>query len=302
MEDQIRLAAFNWLRELVALNGDVLPRLLLEKGFEFEGERITLIGPQGIWKPKVFEQIPLSITTIYEGPYEDSFTKEGFLQYRYRGTDPFHRVNIGLREAMRKQVPLIYFHSIVPGKYLSVWPVFIIADDPATLSFTIAADDVSSIKHYLTSGGSTMVSDGQEYAKRNYITSAVKNRLHQKSFRERVLQAYKEQCAFCRLKHTQLLDAAHIISDSEELGDPIVSNGLSLCKIHHAAFDCNIIGVSPDFIIEVRDDVLHEVDGPMLKHGIQELQSQKIILPYSKSSWPDRERLDIRYRRFRETG
>ena len=94
--------------------------------------------------------------------------------------------------------------------------------------------------------------------------------------------------------------AAHIISDSEEFGEPIVSNGLSLCKIHHAAFDCNIIGVSPDFIIEVREDVQHEVDGPMLKHGIQELQSQKIILPHSKGSWPDREKLDIRYRRFRD--
>lgn len=143
-----------------------------------------------------------------------------------------------MREAMRKQVPLINFHSIVPGKYLSVWPVFIIEDDPGSLSFTLAADDASSIQHYLIGENTYMVSEGQEYAKRNYITSAVKNRLHQKSFRERVLQAYKEQCAFCRLKHIQLLDAAHIISDSEELGDPIVSNGLSLCKIHHAAFDC----------------------------------------------------------------
>ena len=302
MEDQIRLAAFNWLKEQVALNVDVLPRALLEKGFEFHGQRITLVGPQGIWKPKLFEQIPLSITTIYDGPYEDSFTKDGFLQYRYRGTDPFLKVNIGLREAMKKQVPLIYFHSIVPGKYLSVWPVFIIQDDPGSLSFTMAADDASSIDNYLFGKNAYMVSDSKEYAKRNYITSAVKIRLHQKSFRERVLHAYKEQCTFCRLKHIQLLDAAHIISDSEELGDPIVSNGLSLCKIHHAAFDCNIIGVTPDFKIEIREDILHEIDGPMLKHGIQEFQNQKIILPYSKGLWPDRDRLDIRYRKFRETG
>ncbi|NJD04565.1 MAG: HNH endonuclease [Ruminiclostridium sp.] len=302
MEDQIRLVAFNWLKEQIALSGDVLPRTLLERGFEFNSQRITLIGPQGIWKPRQFEKIPLSVTTIYEGPYEDSFTKEGFLQYRYRGTDPFHRANIGLREAMKKQVPLIYFHSIVPGKYLSVWPVFIIEDDPGSLSFTLAADDISSIQHYLMGENTYMVSESKEYAKRNYITSAVKNRLHQKSFRERVLQAYKEQCAFCRLRYIQLLDAAHIISDGEEMGDPIVTNGLSLCKIHHAAFDCNIIGVTPDFKIEVRDDILHEIDGPMLKHGIQELQNQKIVLPYGKGLWPDRDRLDIRYHKFRETG
>ena len=86
------------------------------------------------------------------------------------------------------------------------------------------------------------------------------------------------------------------------MGDPIVINGLSLCKIHHAAFDSNIIGITPDFKIEIREDILRETDGPMLKHGIQELQSQKIILPSSRNLWPDRERLSIRYAKFRETG
>ena len=147
-----------------------------------------------------------------------------------------------------------------------------------------------------------MVADGTEYAKRNYITSTVKNRLHQKSFRERVLLAYKEQCSFCRLKHVQLLDAAHIIPDGEEMGDPVVINGLSLCKIHHAAFDSNLIGVTPDFRIEVREDILRETDGPMLKHGIQELQSQKIILPHDRDLWPDRDRISIRYARFKAVG
>ncbi len=302
MEDKIRLAAFKWLEEQTIINGDVLPRTLLEKGFEYEGQRITLVGPQGIWKPKIFEQIPLSITTIYNGPYEDSFTKDGFLIYRYRGTDPFHRANLGLREAMKRQVPLIYFHSVVPGKYLAVWPVFVIYDDPTSLSFKLAADDVNSIKNYADKTKSTVIAERDEYVIRNYITSTVKVRLHQKSFRERVLQAYKEQCAFCRLKYTALLDAAHIISDTEELGDPIVTNGLSLCKIHHAAFDSNLIGVTPDFNINVREDILQEKDGPMLKHGIQELQNQKIILPHNKSLWPDRERLAIRYEMFKQTG
>jgi len=142
----------------------------------------------------------------------------------------------------------------------------------------------------------------RKYAKRSYITASIKNRLHQKSFRERVLQAYREQCTFCKLKFVELLDAAHIISDGEELGDPIVINGLSLCKIHHAAFDANIIGVTPDYQIKVREDILQETDGPMLRHGIQELQNQKIILPSNKSMWPDRDRLMIRYAKFRDAG
>jgi len=305
MEEQIRVAAFNWLAEQIQIYGDVLPRNLLEKGFLFNNQRITLIGPQGIWKPKVFEQIPLTITTVAGGPYDDFFTKDGFLIYRYRGTNPNHRDNVGLREAMKRQVPLIYFHGVVKSKYLAIWPVYIIRDDPATLSFTIAEDMPGSIKQYLNNNSYNKlpyVADDDTYYKRSYITSTIKQRLHQKSFRERVLEAYSCQCAFCRLRHVELLDAAHIIYDSEELGEPIVNNGLSLCKIHHAAFDSNIIGVTPDYKLVVREDILEEIDGPMLRHGIQQLHEQKIILPKSKKLWPDQNRLKIRYKRFREVG
>jgi len=302
MEEQIRLAAFNWLKEQTMLYGEVLPRTLLEKGFEYNGQRVTLIGPKGIWKPKVFKNVPLSISTVYNGPYDDSITNDGFLQYRYRGIDPFHRDNVGLREAMKKQIPLIYFYGIVPGKYLAVWPVYIINDNPTSLTFTLAADDITTIENHLFNSFSSNVSDNSEIAVRKYITSSVKQRLHQKAFRERVLLAYSQQCAFCRIRHIQLLDAAHIIPDGEELGDPIVNNGLALCKIHHAAFDSNIIGVTPDYIIEVREDVLKEKDGPMLKHGIQQLQHNKIILPHDKEMWPDRERLYIKYTKFKQTG
>ena len=302
MEEKIRLAAFQWLKEQVALHGDILPRTLLEQGFYYNGQRITLIGPQGIWKPKVFEKIPLSITTVYNSPYDDSLSGDGSFIYRYRGTDPFHRDNVGLREAMKREIPLIYFFGVVPSKYLAVWPVFIVNDNPNTLSFTVVADDMASIQNYLFGNTTKFISEDSQNAVRKYITSTVKNRLHQKAFRERVLLAYRQQCAFCRLKYALLLDAAHIIPDGEELGDPIVNNGLSLCKIHHAAYDSNIIGVTPDYKIEVREDILHETDGPMLKHGIQELQSTKIILPHDKKAWPDRERLEIKYSRFKQTG
>ncbi|TFH46735.1 MAG: hypothetical protein E4G94_01800 [ANME-2 cluster archaeon] len=60
--------------------------------------------------------------------------------------------------------------------------------------------------------------------------------LHQRGFRERVLLAYHTQCSFCRIKHAELLDAAHIIPDSEPKSLPVVPNGISLCKLHHAGF------------------------------------------------------------------
>jgi putative restriction endonuclease len=300
MEELIRLAAFNWLKDQTTVYGDVLPWDLVQKGFVFNDERITLIGQSGIWKPRVFEKVPISITTTYNGPYEDESFDDGSFTYKYRGTDPFHRDNIGLREAMKNRIPLIYFVALLPGKYKAIWPVYITNDNPATLSFSVQADDSSSIISSLQNSPVEAVSDDYENARRSYITSSVKSRLHQSSFRERVLRAYREQCAFCKLKHTELLDAAHIISDGDEMGEPLIVNGLSLCKIHHAAFDSNIVGVRPDYKITVREDILIETDGPMLKHGIQELQDKNIILPTSKNSWPDVERLTIRYEKFRE--
>ena len=68
MEEQIRLAAFQWLKNYCELHGDVIPRSVLADGFVFKQERITLLGPSGIWKPRQFQIIPLSITTILGGP------------------------------------------------------------------------------------------------------------------------------------------------------------------------------------------------------------------------------------------
>ena len=136
---------------------------------------------------------------------------------------------------------------------------------------------------------------------RKYATRQMIQRLHQGTFRERVLEAYREYCAICNLKHRELLDAAHIIPDNLG-GKPVVPNGLSLCKIHHAAFDQNIIGVTPDYKIHVREDILHEIDGPMLKHGIQEMHGNKLILPRSFTSRPNRDWLEERYEIFKKIG
>ena len=129
-DTEIRLAAFAWLNERSAEYGDVFPRQILAKGFEFRNRRIPLLGPQGIFKPKLLEEIPLSITTAPKGPYDDSFGSDGFLLYRYRGTNIQHHENIGLRKAFWRKAPLIYFHGVVPGKYLAVWPVSSLAITP----------------------------------------------------------------------------------------------------------------------------------------------------------------------------
>ena len=103
IDRKVRIAAFNWLAEQVRIHGDVLPRSILETGFEFENHRIPLVSPQGIFKPRLLPNIPLSITTTPKGPYDDSFDSDGLLLYRYRGTDPQHRDNAGLRISRFRQ-------------------------------------------------------------------------------------------------------------------------------------------------------------------------------------------------------
>ncbi len=296
---KIRAAGFDWLSSQVESHGDVLPRKLLADGFTLEGTRVPLLGPQGIFKPRVFREAPLSVTTAPEGPYDDSFGPDGLLRYRYRGTNPDHKDNRGLRFAMQQRLPLVYFHGVVPGKYVAAWPVFVVADDPAMLVFTIAVDDAAHVGLSLDSTeGASAVDDEKETGRRQYITAAVRQRLHQRAFRERVLDAYRHQCAFCRLRHDELLDAAHIVPDTEPRGEPVVPNGLALCKLHHAAFDRYFLGVRPDYVVQVRPDILSEQDGPTLVHAIQALHGTRISLPRRSSLRPGPGFLEVRYERF----
>lgn len=244
--------------------------------------------------------LPISITSIVNGPYEDRMEGDNFLQYQFRGTDPHHPDNAGLRELMPQKIPLIYFFNIEPGKYIASWPAYIQGEDREGLSFTVALDSASSIHH---EGKLPVTGEPEmEYGRRAYITGEFKIRIHQRSFREKVMRAYREQCSLCQLRHPELLDAAHIIPDNDPMGHPVITNGIALCKIHHAAFDKNILGIDPDYTVHIRQDILEEIDGPMLKHGIQSLQGNQIHLPNKKSERPDRERLEIRFGQFREAG
>jgi putative restriction endonuclease len=296
----IRLAAFTFLRDQVDLHGEVLPSGPLRTGFLFQDQRIPMQGPQGIFKPAAMS-LPLSITTAplvagRDRPYEDELGPDGFLRYRYRGSDPQHRDNMGLRAAMRDRLPLVYFHGIAKGQYIAQWPIFVVDDDPGALTFTVAVDDPLAVVTESTG-------DQSDLARRAYVTRLARQRLHQLDFRHRVLRAYRQSCTMCRLRHPELLDAAHILPDSHPEGEPFTSNGLAMCKLHHAAFDRNVIGIRPDLVIEVRGDILEEIDGPMLRFGLQELHGHKLmVVPRSETDQPKPTFLDKRYQLFLSAG
>jgi len=298
---RVRLAAFAFLDERRKRLPDLFDRRELQHGFVLDGERVPLQGPPGIFKPRICS-LPLSITTVpaREGrprPYDDVVGQDGLLQYRYRGLDPSHPDNVGLRTAMQQRAPLIYFHGIVEGKYEAEYPVFIAGDSPESLTFTVTVDE-----RRFASLGNVAEDPAETDIRRRYVTRTAQQRLHQQEFRERVLAAYQRHCAVCRLRQEQLLEAAHIVADREERGAPIVPNGIALCTLHHAAFDAHVIAIRPDYHIEVRRDVLEESDGPMLIHGLQGFHEHTIGLPVRPHLRPDVHLLEVRYELFRQAG
>jgi putative restriction endonuclease len=293
-EVAVREAMFSYLDQAVALSPDGnLPWDETER-FEFAGESIALrqTRGRGIHKPRQLNAA-LSITTTFTGygkepPYRDSIGEDGYPRYKYERTDPNLSTNRGLRTAMEYKLPLAYFMGVRPAVYKPVYPVYIAGEDQRNLDFvlTFTRSEVGIDLSALTAPDKV------------YAARMTRQRLHQPLFRERVLHAYRSSCAVCRLKHSELLDAAHIIGDADDDGDPIVPNGMALCKIHHAAFDRSFLGISPDLIVRINQRLLDEVDGPMLKHGLQEMHGSTISVPRNQAEKPDPERLERRYEVF----
>jgi putative restriction endonuclease len=297
-DEVVRSAAFQEVRRLADLNGDLTSRDL-RAGFQFDGQRVPLINPQrGIFKPTQMRFL-LSIRTVYPRPgarvwYDDQrevhrqiYEGDEAVDYAFMGQRADAAENRWLREAMQNAVPFIYFLGTAPGRYKALIPSFVIGWDARSLKAKIAfsAEEEASVPETAT--------------ERRYALRQVKHRLHQATFREAVITAYMGRCAVSGLKESVLLDAAHIVSDKhEKLGQPVIPNGIPLAKTHHAAFDANLIGIDPDFKIHVSKRILEQKDGPTLE-ALKELHANQIYLPSRDKDRPDRDRLAVRFDEFR---
>lgn len=294
-DQEIRAAALAHVRKLRETHGGRIPRDILSEGVSIRGVRVPIWNQyKGIHKPAASGPgaAALTIQTSAASPYGDVHDVDaGSIAYKYQGTDPMSADNAALRRAMELQLPLIYLVAVDPSFYDVIAPVFITQDSPGTLEFTLVAD-----QHGIAASPQEAMMTA---VRREYATRAVLQRLHQHQFRRMVLTAYKDQCCICRLKHVELLDAAHILPDRHPKGEPIVTNGLGLCKIHHSAYDANIIGIDPDALVHVREDILMETDGPMLKYGLQAVAGYRLVLPTKADLRPKKDFLAERYERFR---
>jgi len=134
---------------------------------------------------------------------------------------------------------------------------------------------------------------------RRYALRMVKQRLHQASFREAVIDAYDGRCALSELPEPLLIDAAYIVRDSDELlGQPVVQNGIPLSKIHHVAFDAHLIGIDPDYRVHISERLLIRNDGPLLA-TLKNLDGGKLRMPLRPRDNPDRDRLAARFEQFK---
>ncbi|NHN56189.1 HNH endonuclease [Calidifontibacter sp. DB0510] len=211
-----------------------------------------------------------------------------------RGQDADHHENRALRTAMLERLPLIWWLGVQGGGYSAIYPVFLVAEERESQQFVVDIDQVPQLD---INWPSTDLELDPSY--RQQLT---KMRLHQRPFRAAVLRAYRTSCAVCSFRHGDLLDAAHIQEDSGG-GRPVITNGLTLCKMHHAAYDRHILGITADYEVRINSDVLREVDGPMLRHGIQEFHGRRLmVVPEQRNQRPDRQLLDERYRTFLNAG
>lgn len=293
-DDGLRAAMFEHLNRLTVQHPEGIPSSLINE-FSYASRAIRLIVQPGIWKPRHLDAA-LTIRTTFAGsasdmPYKDGIGPDGLLRYKWRGTDPNHADNRSLREAMRTEVPLAYFVGVARGVYEAIHPVFVVGEEPERGQFVVGIDEQQALVPALSGPGSESA--------RRYSARLLKLRLHQPVFRARVLRAYNSSCAMCRLRQSELVDAAHILADTHPRGEPVVPNGLALCKIHHAAYDANILGIRPDLVIEARADILAKIDGPMLRHGLQGMHGGRLQIPRQRSAQPDPERLEERYELFR---
>lgn len=294
----LRQSAIAKARDLQRLFEDIVPLRVLREGFMHDGERISFGSfSKGIHRaqqqrgPAALSLMTTAPKAGQPPPYEDRFDERtGVIEYHYRAGSPDQFDNKVLRAAVELQAPLVYFRGVAPGQYQVVAPVFVVADQPdrATVLLEVGLPHADM-------QGEGMVSSADT---RRYALTLVAARTHQRRFREEVLTAYRRRCAVCSLREPDLLEASHIVRDGEPEGIAAVINGISLCAIHHRAYDRNLLGIDPRGTVHISERLLREHDGPMLGGGLQHFHGAHILQPRRPAERPDPERLEHRFEEF----
>jgi putative restriction endonuclease len=130
--------------------------------------------------------------------------------------------------------------------------------------------------------------DSVANTERRTILSQIARKFRATDFRRRVLSAYEHQCAFCGIQ-LKLLDAAHIIPVAATESTDETKNGIALCKLHHAAFDRNLLSFDEKYRIEISKSEISRLQDLNLVGGFDGFKKHLrdvLILPSDRRDYP----------------
>ncbi|MDR1350682.1 MAG: HNH endonuclease [Zoogloeaceae bacterium] len=123
---------------------------------------------------------------------------------------------------------------------------------------------------------------------RQIILSQIARKYRTADFRKRVLGAYEHRCAACGIQ-LKLIDAAHIIPVAAATSTDETQNGIALCKLHHTAFDRNLLSFDEKYKIEISNAEVSRLAAENLVGGLKKFKQHlrtAIILPNDRRDYP----------------
>jgi putative restriction endonuclease len=114
-------------------------------------------------------------------------------------------------------------------------------------------------------------------------------------FKTIVYDAYDNRCAMCGIQ-LELIEAAHIVPHSHEKGTDEIGNGISLCALHHTAYDRSLIFFDEQFNILINDSKMEYLQKVGLDSGFRKFQTlafDKVQLPTNHTLRPNIENIKL---------
>ncbi|WP_288408863.1 HNH endonuclease signature motif containing protein [uncultured Herbaspirillum sp.] len=128
---------------------------------------------------------------------------------------------------------------------------------------------------------------------KNDALGLVKLRQGQTEFRNKLLAAYRRQCAVTKCRVEGILEAAHIRSHSEVVNYD-VTNGLLLRADIHTLFDLKLLFIDSQLKVRLKPE--------LLASEYKQFEGREIVHPHSPSEMPNRDALQARFKDFAKRG
>ncbi|MXZ41056.1 MAG: hypothetical protein F4Z18_04560 [Caldilineaceae bacterium SB0666_bin_21] len=130
-----------------------------------------------------------------------------------------------------------------------------------------------------------------------YTYGCMQNRVSMARFRIDVLAAYKDTCALSGLVQPQLVDAVPITQGGSGVRLD-VTEGLCMSRLHHAAFDANLLGIDPDGRVHLSERLDTYANESPFARNLLSVAGRRTLVPRSPEFQPNRDLLAARFEQF----